>query len=1511
MKRFHSRILSSVLAAVLAISTVCAAPAMPQVQAQETNSGYEIYPNPQEVSYQEGEYKIVPIDASSGPGLDSATDKRYEEVLEKLTHTEAMSAGEEEQTKFFVDIYDSDDEVIQEIVNKYSIDETLFDHSGAYYLVSDNNEICLLGKDSDAVFYGLTTLKHILDQVEDDVIRNFTIRDYADTTIRGFIEGYYGIPWSNEDRMSLMEFGGEFKMTSYVFAPKDDPYHSAKWRELYPEEKLSEIAEMAAVGNASKCKFVWTIHPFMHSPITANTYDTDLQIIKTKFEQLYEAGVRQFGVLGDDAGSLPRNVIIRLMNDLQAWVDEKGDVYDLVFCPAGYNHAWQGNYSELNDYDAGFDPRIKIFWTGEAVCQPIEVKTLDHFRNQNAVNGQRRAPLFWLNWPVNDINMNRLAMGKGSLLHTDINPEDLAGAVTNPMQDAQASKVALFAVADYTWNIKGFDDDQSWADSFKYIEPDAAEALHTLAKHMSDPSPNNHGLVLAESEELKPLLDDFMAAYEAGKFDEEKAQNLIREFEVIIAACDEFHTLSKNTELKTELLPFTNALKDLCEANIAFLRTAKAFEAGNADASWANYADASAKLAASKNHDRITIDGTKKALPAAKWIRPFAEKLNTTLSGLVNTMIDDTKVLTTLITNRPNTPDGALENLTDNNEGTQVIWSNPNSAAAGDYIGLSYNKPITVNDITFKMGQSGNMRDTFQSAKVQYTEDGTTWIDIEGSEYTDRRALVEVEGLDIQAKGIRLIATEDMTNMWLGCRDIIVNKGSDEEAGAEVTKTIIRPGKWSVYSGNEDNLMDGSESNGIWYNTGASNDTAAGDFLGMDLGRVANLAKVKFAVGLDGGDKWENYHLEYSADGNEWVTVKSYQGKTAGQDVYEEDLTGVKARYVRIVNDTYKKCWVKFGEFDVEIDLSQGTSEYTYTNVEALKNLKAVHTPEETHFVGKSGITLKPGEYIGLKLERIKDITAINIDLAAGLTLQSSKNETVWTEVTADAKAYEDARYIRVINQSDADVTFDLTRFEVKSFELAPISVADKNTEFWESNGLEAFDNSRTTEVIFWSYQNKGIFVTYDLGQTIALNSLALVSRDSSEDFPKHAKISVSEDGESWTDVMTIGNQDGPNEGEAEGTDNIMDVLPIHDVSSNLKLAENLDVQARYLKFEITRDLVGEDKWIRYTEIELNGGNMFLPVVNDPTITTDAQQSEGNVKDNMIDGDLATTFMPVDDGADFFTYYISENTNQVGKVKILQSPSTVSNAKVTAEVIRKEGGKPETVALGTLDRSLNEFHTGAYANVLSVTVAWENGSVPKIHEIILAPGKEPTEPEEVIYTAYVDGEAVAEGPYNTRVELHADAEKDGKPFVCWMSGETVISMNRDYTFYLGNDVHLTAVYGEEEVKATASLINTLAMPADDCKVNARFVGQLALPEGAKLLDAGLVWSTKETPAELTLAADGVKVTHISAINTAYQFSVTINGMPKGRFVRGVIFAEVQLPDGTTTIYSGEATITNK
>lgn len=1506
-----------IVACMLAVTMVLTLFPTTEVQAKEEAAvEYEIYPQPQKITYSEGEFIIrKDVNVVYEAGIDKYTKQKVQDVLQSKGISEPSVADkiDKKKTNILVGIKDSEAYVDQYAKDQKMLDDTMFqEHLNPYVLDVNENVITIVGQDTDAAFYGVVSLMHILNQLDGRTIRNLRIEDYADTKTRGFIEGYYGLPWSNADRMSLMRFGGQFKMTSYIFAPKDDPYHSSQWRTPYPDDKLAEIAEMAEVGNANKCRFVWTIHPFMYGGMTEGNYDADIEAIKAKFEQLYQVGVRQFGVLADDAGSLPREVIVRAMNDLQKWVDSKKDVYNLVFCPGGYNDSWQGNYSELNQYDDGFPEDIQIFWTGQAVCQPVEQLTLNNFRRKNLPQGaeDRRSPLFWLNWPVNDINMNRLLMGEGTLLHNDINVEDLSGVVTNPMQDAEPSKVAIFAVADYAWNVSSFDSTKSWKDSFKYVEPDATAALYELAKHMSDPSPNGHGLVLEESRELQPLLDSYAQELEKGTVTKEQGDALIAEFEKIINACEEFEAKCKNERMKEQVTPFSNSLRDQAEAAIAFIETEQAVEKGSVSEIWKFYSQATAKLADSKTHLRPRLkDGQKamtNALPGSKRITPFLNKVNELVSPTVNSIIDENKIITSLITNRTDTPEGALEKVTDGKDSTIVTWKNPNTLARDTYIGLRYSKPILLEKVTFKMG-AANPRDTFDAGKLQYTEDGTEWQDIAGTEYNDTRAEITAENLNLQVRGIRLIATADTTNRWLSCKEIEVNKieepqqpeveklagagfyneelmvirngnvgmmtdgtvdksgnnyvgfsksndGADPDkdktvVGAYVglqfeqpvtvgrfvvsqgtqdhiskgkleyqneqdqwveiksydhigedfdetftpvkakairlvnqeaasiwwriyeaeayagdgsedleplNKTIIKTPIWTVYEGAESNLTDGNEDSIVWYNTGKNaqednrnDDTLVGDYLGMDLGRVVKVGAVEFVVGQDGnGDKWEKYKLEYSAadvtsvdqvPADSWTTYKEYTGAASGKDVHQENLNGAEARYVRLVNQKRKHAWVKFGEFNVEkYKKPNGDNPNVYTNVDALKKLETENAIDRIAFVPVKKLTLKAGEYVGIVFDRIRDITDIQVDTTEELKLESSMNGVVWTP--CDAKAFEDARYIRLINDTNATVTFDLNAFTVETYEIEPISVEDTNFGSYDGGEhLNAFDKDRTTQAMYTGSQTQGLYITYDLGQKIDLQSLKIVLHDGMSDFPRHAKVSVSADNKSWKEVMVIGEQNGPNAGEAENQDNIAELFPVHETSYYTKETTGINTQARYVKFEITRTKEGDNKWVRINEIELNGGNLYLPEVNNPTILGEnTVETDGNTLVNMIDGEVSTTYQSTSAEAGSFTYRLSDRTD-VTKIVFLQSPNTISNARVTAEVI--QDGKNKTVDLGTLNTSMNEFNTSAFEHVLSVSVSWEAEKAPEIHEILTSTGEAAAVDKAALETYYNEHKA--------------------------------------------------------------------------------------------------------------------------------------------------------------------------
>lgn len=72
--------------------------------------------------------------------------------------------------------------------------------------------------------------------------------------------------------------------------------------ELYTEDELvKKIEPLATAGNGSKVRFVFALHPFMESPITVQNYDDSVSLLKKKFTQVMDHGVRQIAILADDA----------------------------------------------------------------------------------------------------------------------------------------------------------------------------------------------------------------------------------------------------------------------------------------------------------------------------------------------------------------------------------------------------------------------------------------------------------------------------------------------------------------------------------------------------------------------------------------------------------------------------------------------------------------------------------------------------------------------------------------------------------------------------------------------------------------------------------------------------------------------------------------------------------------------------------------------------------------------------------------------------------------------------------------------------------------------------------------------------------------------------------------------------------------------------------------------------------------------------------------------------------
>ena len=1339
MIKRSKKYLAVLLAGAIALSNITGSI---QVSAKIITSGvqeYEIYPVPQHSEYKESSFSVGDnVNVIFESGVDIYTRNRLTEILKNQNITFQVSDDMVEgKTNVLIGINDSGELVDNYFNSEVPHEETFFDEkTDAHLVYSNDGVIGVLGEDADSAFYGVTTLKHVFNQLDNNEIKEFRIDDYADVAYRGFIEGYYGNPWSNEDRAALMTYGGDYKLNQYIFAPKDDPYHNSKWRELYPEEKLEGIKKLAAAGEESKTRYVYALHPFMNNAIRFDTdenYQEDLNIIKAKFTQLLESGVRQFGILADDASVPPQGAssYVRLLNDLTEWLREQQKTYtdlkdDIIFCPNDYMGS--GASEQLKEINKAGD-NVSIVMTGGRIWGEVSQEFATNFKNNIASEGyEGREPYFWINWPCSDNSKKHLIMGgNDTFLHPGVQPESVKGIVLNPMQQAEANKSALFAVADYSWNIWENKDqaNQNWQDSFKYMDHGTAEetesstALREISKHMINQNMDSRVTALQESVELAPKLNAFKEKYESGANIKEDAEELIQEFTKLKEAAAYYKENPGNTRTRDQIIYWLNCWEDTTNAAINYLKSAIAVEEGNKEEIWNCYSEAQAAFEQSKTYGFHYVDHTEYAEVGVQHIVPFIKFMGESLSGVVSSIVNPNKVITTFITNRKDSPTGNTTNAFDNNAATEIVYKSPNKIEEGTFVGVKYNKKVKVNTIEFLMGAKANLNDTMAKAKIQYTEDGKTWVDLNDEIYTSPQE-IRVDNLDLEVQGIRLIATEAKENTWLGVRDISVNKTASQD---EINTTIIKTPEWSIYNnGNEANLTDGNDSSSIWYVTHKPGDiTRVGDYVGVDLGKVINVGKVHLAVGAGDGDKWTKYKLEYSSDNINWTTFKEYEGTASGKDVIDEDFEGIEARYVRITNMKEEHKWVKFSEIKVEPCKSLPSTDNIYTNTN--NDIKSVYESDAlTKLVAKENITLNEGEYIGIKLDRIKDLKDIDLDVSnmEGLTLQTSLNGIEWSNVTKKS-TLEDARYIRII--ADKTITFDLNKLEVTSNEVYEPSLVSAYAGTYGDNVAKlAFDGNLNTYAQFNAVPRKGNTIVYDLGQTIDVNNLKYLVLDTEKDHIRDAKIQLSLDGKEWTDAIVIG--DGKkDEGGADAKP--QDNGYIHGSLSNGKVpishaymdSGKINVSARYLRVEFTADY--DHRWTVINEFLINDGE-YIPTVNDPTFISDPIEIKGFSPLNIMDGDLTTFYKPnTKDGeikSGSLTYRLSENTD-VKKINIVQSGSSISNAKVMVRTGYNKDGEPIWNQIGELNKSLNEIVNTKYDNIFEIKIEWE-GTAPTIYELI-------------------------------------------------------------------------------------------------------------------------------------------------------------------------------------------------
>lgn len=458
--------------------------------------------------------------------------------------------------------------------------------SGAYRLSIHSKGLDLEVYDQRSVFYALQTLGQLAHPADGNVTLPFVrLTDFPDVPFRGTVEGFYGEPWSHQDRIEQIRFYGRYKLNTYIYGPKDDPYHSSPhWRNLYPDRESQQLRELIKEANRNYVDFVWAIHP--GKDIKWNQADSNAII--SKFESMYQLGVRSFAVFFDDISGDGTNAVKQadLLNFIKRqFVDTKRDVMPLIMCPTEYNKSWAdpkpGTYLDI--LGERLDPEIRVMWTGNSVIADNRLEGLEW------VNARIKRPAYvWWNFPVSDYVRNHLLMGPAYGLDKGT-AAAMSGFVSNPMDKAEASKVAIFGVANYAWNVADYDPMASWKKATYLLMPEAPEAFLVFNSHNSDLGPNGHGYRRDESIELKPHVESFLLGYRKGAYLTDDGERIQQEFERIVTATDEIVQKSKNERLLEQILPWLQHFRHLGTAGRHSMSLAKAIDAGEQALGWKQY----------------------------------------------------------------------------------------------------------------------------------------------------------------------------------------------------------------------------------------------------------------------------------------------------------------------------------------------------------------------------------------------------------------------------------------------------------------------------------------------------------------------------------------------------------------------------------------------------------------------------------------------------------------------------------------------------------------------------------------------------------------------------------------------------------------------------------------------------------------------------------------------------------------------------------------------------------
>jgi protein O-GlcNAcase/histone acetyltransferase len=330
----------------------------------------------------------------------------------------------------------------------------------------------------------------------------------------GVIEGFYGPPWSDAERRTLLDWMSRFGLTVYLSCPKDDPHHRAAWREPYPRGEAERIASLVADCRKRGIDFIWGVGPGLD---LRHADEADVAALLARFAELLRLGCRRFALLLDDIpaaldpadaarfGSLAA-AQAHVANRAQAWIAANVPEGTLLLCPTPYCDrmaaAGLGGIGYLDTLGGLLAPTIDVLWTGPEIIAPeITQKSL---RCVTAL--LRRKPVIWDNFFADDYDGQRFFAGPYAGRPRDLHAA-VRGVFLNPNNELPLNFVPLHTFSSWLHGNGPWDPRAA----FESAVGDWLPAFRLL-----DAAPNRPAREPVSLADLTLLSDCFYGPYEQG-----------------------------------------------------------------------------------------------------------------------------------------------------------------------------------------------------------------------------------------------------------------------------------------------------------------------------------------------------------------------------------------------------------------------------------------------------------------------------------------------------------------------------------------------------------------------------------------------------------------------------------------------------------------------------------------------------------------------------------------------------------------------------------------------------------------------------------------------------------------------------------------------------------------------------------------------------------------------------------------------------------------------------------